>query len=244
MSDVDLMVLNTRFPDEAEISETKTEASQIAEEIFGETTEVDLVFMEREEFLKISQHSINNVAARARREGTIVPRDTENYSSGYDENYGEDGQLEYQEREGRIADANENYRDMHTLLDAGNEGKNVAFHAQQAIEHAMKALVSAFGDEYNPHHKTLAMARDIRRKDPADEWRFASNLGQLDNFAGRSRYGPVLTPIQDYREMANDVTEDLDRIYERINSITGEPPWDISPEGSTQKVQRQWRRSP
>ena len=105
-------------------------------------------------------------------------------------------------------------------------------------------MISALKEQYNPHDQTRALAADIRRLDRGHEWRFASNLGQMDNFAGASRYGPVITPIHDYREMANNITLDLDLIYERISAITGENPWDIPPEGSSQAVEPRWRTSP
>ena len=133
---------------------------------------------------------------------------------------------------------------MHGLLDLGFESTNTAFLAQQAIEHAMKALISALGEEYHPHHPTRHLALHIRRLDPSHKWRFASNLGQLDNFAGGGRYDTALTPIQDFREMANNVTDDLDLIYQRIQAITGEDPWSKPAEGTTDVIQPRWRPSP
>ena len=173
-----------------------------------------------------------------------MPRNPEDYSSMFDDEYEQNQLLEYQERERSIADANVHYRNMHGLLDLGFEDKDTAFLAQQAVENAMKGLFSALGEEYNTHHSTRAFARDIRRLDAGSEWHFASNLGQLDNFAGSGQYGPRITSIQDYPEMANNVTDDLKMIYDRIRAITGQDPWDIPPEGTSQPVKRRWRPAP
>ena len=243
-SDLDVMVLNDSMPDQATILETQATAAQIADYTFGRTVTVDVLFMTHRDFAQMSELTINHVAARARKEGIPMPRNPEDYSSMFDDDYEQNEQLEYQERERRIADANVHYRNMHGLLDLGFEDKDTAFLAQQAVENAMKGLISALGEEYNTHHSTRAFARDIRRLDPGTEWHFASNLGQLDNFAGAGRYGALITPIQDYREMANNVTDDLEMIYDRIRAITGQDPWDIPLEGTSQTVEPRWRPAP
>lgn len=241
-SDLDIVVLSNTLPDQGTRLDTQDRAAQIAFEIFGRPLPVDVLFMTHKDFRLMSRQTINHVAARARRQGIFLPRNTEEYGSMYSDDYEENEQLEYQERERRIADANVHYRNMQGLLDLGFEDKDTAFLAQQAIENAMKALISALGEEYNTHHSTRAFARDIRRLDPSGgEWHFASNLGQLDNFAGGSRYGPTITPISDYREMANNVTEDLDRIYDRIEALTGNDPWEVPPEGTNQRIEPRWR---
>ena len=76
------------------------------------------------------------------------------------------------------------------------------------------------------------------------EWQFNSNLGQLENFAGATRYGPVISRIDDYREITNNITLDLDLIYERIGELTGENPWETPPEGEIRGVQPRWWPSP
>ena len=235
-SDVDLIVLTDEMPDEDTVLDVQWKAFLITEEVFGRSIGVDVLFMTHEEFRKMSQGNANHVAARALRDGLIMPRDSGEYRHSYSNEH-EDEQLRFEERQQRAGDANLHYRNMHVLLDAGMEDKDTAFLAQQALENAMKALITALGETYNTHHSTRAFAGDIRRLDPSQDWHFASNLGQMDNSAGGPGYGPVLTPIRDYRQMANNATEDLDQIYERIRTITGEECWNTVPEGTNTRVQ-------
>ena len=231
-SDLDLMILTQEMPDQNAIIEAQWQAFLIAEKEFGRPVGVDLLFMTRDEFTLMSQGNTNHVAARALREGLIMPRGSEEYRNSYGDEFDQDEQLGHQERQRRVGDTNLHYRNMHALLDMGFEDKNTAYTAHQALEHAMKALITTVSDQpYNTHHSTRAFAADLRRMDPQGNWHFASNLGQLDNFAGASRYGPVLTPVADYREMANNVTEDVDRMYERIKELTGEDCWNVPPDG-------------
>ena len=238
------MLLNDSMPDQATILETQATAAQIADYTFGWTVTVDVLFMTHRDFAQMSEPTINHVAGRVRKAGIPLPRNPGDYSSMFDDEYEQNEQLEYQERERRIADANVHYRNMHGLLDLGFEDKDTAFLAQQAVESAFKGLISALGEEHHTHQPTRAFARDIRRLDAGSEWHFASNLGQLDNFGGSGRHGPLITPIQDYREMANNVTDDLKMIYDRIRAITGQDPWDIPPEGTSQTVEPQRRPAP
>ena len=247
-SDVDLMVLDATMPTQAAILATQDRAREIAEEVFGETTRVDVLFMTHEEYGRMSQHTVNHIAARARREGVIVPGRAEEYGSSHEEEH-PDEQLEYVERNRRVANANLHYRNLHTLLDMEFEDKETARHAQQAVEHAMKAMISAMGKEYNTHHSLRALARDIRQFDREAgrdrEWDFASNLGLLENFAGGGLYEPDLVSIPDFQELANNVTLDLEMIYERIGEATGDELWGIPPEGNnTQRVEPRWRNNP
>ena len=108
----------------------------------------------------------------------------------------------------------------------------------------MKALISTLGEEYDPHYQARRLATDIRRLDELRSWRFASNLGQLDNFASGGRYDAALTPIWDYREIANNVTDDLDLIYQAIQNFTGRDPWSTPAEGTSDIVQPRWRPTP
>ena len=238
-SDVDLMVINGDLPDYETMSQIKSKARDIVEDVFQERIDVDVVFFNRAEYELKSRHTINNVAAYARREGIFVARDPE--GTDYSEDEGSDGSEEYSERELRAADANGHYLTVHNLLDAGMEGKTTAYHAQQALEHAMRGILSAMGLEYAHSHSTQELEQDIRRNDPNSGWVFQSDLERLDNFAGGVRHGPMLTPIPDYTAMANGVTHDLETMYERIAALTGTNPWEVPPEGTSQAISPRWR---
>ena len=149
-SDLDVMVLNDSMPDQATILETQATAAQIADYTFGWTVTVDVLFMTHRDFAQMSEPTINHVAGRVRKAGIPLPRNPGDYSSMFDDEYEQNEQLEYQERERRIADANVHYRNMHGLLDLGFEDKDTAFLAQQAVESAFKGLISALGENTIP----------------------------------------------------------------------------------------------
>ncbi len=234
-SDLDLMIINPALPDQAAASNVQSIAHRLMEQNYSQFMDADFVYMTPEEYARKSLHSINSVARMAFREGIKMPRDPENYQESYNEE-GNDYSEEYAERNLRISHANTHYDGMHVLMDIGRENLLTAYNAHQSLEHGMKALISALGYEYPHTHRLDLLAEEICRRDPEREWRFASNFETMNNYAGGSRYGPLLTPIADYRQMANSVTEDLGRVYRRIEELTGEDPWNIPPEGSTDTV--------
>ena len=240
-SDVDLMIID---PDLSELKRRmgtiQRTGAELARLAYQDYLDIDYVYLTRTEYERKSVHTLNHVARFARREGIIVPRNPDDFP-GSDARDDPDHCDEPMERQLRIIDANTHYRAMHTMMDAGLADKVVAYNAHQVLEHAMKALISAQEHEYRHTHELDWLLGDIRANNPHLDLRPRSNLHQLNNFAGATRYGPLLTPIADYNDMANRVTDDLTRIYDEINRLTGEDPWAVPPEGSDDPIQPRYR---
>ena len=231
-SDIDLLVIARELPSPEAAYAGEKKASAIAAELYSGGIGIDFVYMSRADYERKSRRSLNSVARHARREGVIMPRDPADFVDPLPEEPETDLSEEYAERERRLGDANMHYLAMHSLLDAGMTDKNVVYQSHQALEHGMKALISALGYAYEPNHRLDLQAAAIRQYDPGTDWLFASDLVQLNNFAGGSRYGPLLTPVRDFAAMANAVTEDLTRLYRRIGELAGGETWAIPPEGT------------
>ncbi len=240
-SDIDLMIIE---PDTSELIPRMGEIQQTAGELvrlaYQGYVDIDFVYLSRAEYERKSVHTLNHVARFARREGVIVPRNPADFPGGDaadDPNHSD----EPMERQLRINDANAHYAAMHFMMDGGMSNKITVYNAQQTLEHAMKALISAQGHEYSHTHRLYTLAADINQNDPNLNLRLRSDLQQLSNFAGGYRYGPLITPVSDYTDMANRVTDDLNRIYQEITRLTGENPWAVPPEGSDSPIQPRLR---
>ena len=234
-SDIDLMIINPTEPDLDDISSIEATARDIASKTYsGDCPGIDFVYVSSEEFHHKSTKTINNVARFAREEGIIVSRTPEGFNDSQRGDQENDDSEEYLEREKRIADANMHYEGMHNLLDIGNETRLTIYCAHQALEHGMKALISALCHDYEHTHDLGALANQVSRIDPMQTWWFSSNLEQLNLYAGRTRYDTPRNPVTDFREMANAATDDLTDIYNRIRELTGEDPWAVIPEGASE----------
>ena len=239
-SDIDLMIIEPEFPDLDRRIDIECVGRKMIAQMYDIFMSADFVYLSRAEYERKSIHTLNHVSRFARREGILIPRNPGDFPSSDvtdDPNHSD----EPMERQLRIADANTHYRAMHGMMDIGLTDKVTALNAHQALEHAMKALISAQGYEAPHLHALDRLLAQIRANDPNLNWRPNSDLNQLSNFAGGNRYGPLLTPISDYTDMANRVTDDLNLIYDEITRLTGENPWAVPPEGSNDPIQPRHR---
>ena len=241
-SDIDLMIVEPAVPEPEQREKIESIGKSLVKQAYQDCAfvPVDFVYLTRVAYERKSVHTLNHVARFARRDGIIVPRNPDDFP-GSEAPDDPDHCDEPMERQLRIADANTHYRAMHALMDAGLTDKVVAYNAHQLLEHAMKALISAQGHEYRHTHALDLLLGDIRANDPHLDVQPRSNLLQLNNFAGGNRYDPLLTPISDYTDMANRVTDDLNRVYSEVARLTGENPWAVPPEGSDDPIEPRYR---
>ncbi len=241
-SDIDLMIIEPELSGlKRRMGEIQQTAGELARLAYQDNVGIDFVYLSRAEYERKSRHTLNHVARFARREGIAMPRDPDRFIRDDGMSYEVDSSDEPDERALRIAHANMYYRAMHGMMDLGITDRVTAYNAHQTLEHAMKALISAQGYEYLHVHELDRLLAQIRANNTNLRWQPVSDLLQLNNFAGGSRYGPLLTPIHDYAEMANRVTDDLSRIYDEIARLTGETPWAVPPEGSDDPIQPRHR---
>ena len=240
-SDIDLMIID---PDLSELKRQMGEIQRTARELahlaYQDHVDIDFVYLTRDEYERKSVNTLNHVARFARRDGVIIPRNPLDFP-GNDATDGPNRSDEPMERELRIAHANMYYDAMRVMLDSGARNRVAAYNARQALEHAMKSCISAQGHEYLHVHELDRLLAQIRANEPNLDWQPVSDLLQLNNYAGASRYGPLLAPISDYTDLANRVTHDLIRVYDEINRLTGENPWAVPPEGSNDPIQPRYR---
>ncbi len=227
-SDIDLMAIVRERPDRDAETRAKDMARRILDEAYSERDwmPMDLLFLSESEYRRRAK-SINHVAAIASREGIKLPRDPEEYAEPESEI---DDAVEREDRVRRIADANDCYRLMNNALDSGITGRATVQQAHQALEHGMKALISALRNRYPYTHALNELADAIRENDRGRDWRFDSDLVQLSGYGGRNRYAAAMNPVRDFTRMANAVTDDLTRIYRRLAELTGEDPWSVPPD--------------
>ena len=230
-SDIDLMAIVRDRPDWDEQTRAKDMARRILDEAYSERDymPMDLVFMAESEYRRRAK-SINHVAAIASREGIKLPRDPEDYAEPESEI---DDAVEREDRVQRVVHANGHYRMMNHAMDGGIMDRFTVYHAHQALEHGMKALISALGHRYSHTHRLDNLADAISENDEGRVWQFDSDLVQLSAYAGGNRYFEATDPVTDFTIMANAATDDLSRIYRRVAELTGEDPWSVPPdEGS------------
>ncbi len=118
---------------------------------------VDVVTMTREKF-DYCRRAKNHVAGQARRDGVIMNEESLNHSGNYADGYPDS----WPDVKERLRTA---YRQMNTfnrmMEDANFPQEDYGFHAQQAVENALKAWLSAAGLEYRRVHDLEEIAHAL-----------------------------------------------------------------------------------
>ena len=226
-SDIDLIVITVSEQDGKQKTAARETAGEIIKKNYGKPLGFDQVFLTPAQYELKSRHTLNHVARAARKEGIFMPRTPDEYGPRGDEEESGDYFEERQERERRIADANMHYNSMQILLDNGIADISTANQAQQALEHAMKALISALGHQHPNTHDLTELAAKIEETAPQENIRYRSNLKEMGMYASGRIYDNVTLPEAGYTRMANDLTHDMNDIYQWIGELTGENPWEI-----------------
>ena len=120
----------------------------------------------------------------------------------------------------RIANAERELRTLDILVNANSDQEPIGFHAQQALENALKGWISALDGEYGNTHDLSDLAATVRAH-PEEE---ASDAGErlfwLTSYAVEYRYEGATVHMDDRRELLRIVNETVSAIIERIQTLT------------------------
>ena len=160
-SDVDLMIIS-----DSGRGAGSGLAARVAREYFRghpPRLRVDVVTMDVKTF-NYCRRAKNHVAAQAIRDGVIMNDENLDLSPGYEDGYPDS----WPDVKERLQAAYRNMRAFHRLIDFDDSDQEMyGFHAQQAVENAIKAWLSAAGLEYRAVHDLREVADQILR-DPTE----------------------------------------------------------------------------
>ena len=220
VSDIDIMVVQPETPPWEHQTSTEQAATDAAELLCGYPAPVHIIWKTSAEFHRM-RRSINDVVANALRDGVIMPPELEaNYRNQDDDDYS----YEWSVTDERIRHAEMHITAFNLMVESGMHDDLLGQHAHSALEHALKALISARGRGYQHIHNIHLLTRDALAADP--DFQFAQGIdgGIYNQYAGRDEYKRTENPISHipgYREIVNaDVRAILNRVQE-IRELAG-----------------------
>lgn len=211
-SDIDIMLVQAVAPGEADREAATTAAVTASKKTYGREVPVQLVWRTLDEF-RHNRRYVNSLETRAVRDGVIMPKDPGRQgSSPY-----EDEQTEY-EYDWTAYDERLRYANAHlysfTLLAENNAADLViGQQAQNALEHALKALLEAHDAPYRNTHDIGELLGNVRHHDPElNEYSLAILPDIYTEYAGRQGYrlartNPLLTAQEEYTSKTVDDVE-------------------------------------
>ena len=176
--------------------------------------DVDLVRMSERAFHD-GRRARNHVAGQAVRDGFNGNGDKVNYDNPEPSNWPDIRQ--------RIANARRELGVLKVLVKANSAQEAIGFHAQQALENALKGWISALDADYGNTHDLAKLAAVVRQHPNEDHTPAGEKLAWLSEYAVRYRYSDAQVAIEDRDALLSAVTETVEAIIARIRALNAAP---------------------
>ena len=192
-SDIDIMLVQENPPSKEQESRTRNQAETSAQELYRQAVPVQIIWKTSDEFNRM-RRSVNHLVARALRDGVTMSRDTGDYSSGYNDNNENDYEYEWTVTDERYRHAVEHLQGFDDMINLSRSDDMIGQQAHSAMEHALKALISANKAAYDRTHNINQLTSDALT-DP--DFQFSQGIdGSIYNqYAGAQDYHPTQNPI-------------------------------------------------
>ncbi len=211
-SDIDLLIVTGPGPvDRRAYQRTSAAAHHKVEELYDEPMGVDLVHLSEDAFHD-GRRARNHVAGQAVRDGFDANGDKVNYDNPAPTNWPDIRQ--------RIANAERELRVLNILVEGNADQEAIGFHAQQAIENALKGWISALDDDYRNTHELGKLVAIVRRHPQEEDTPASEQLTWLTSYAVEYRYEGAQVQMDDRFELLAGTTETVQAIIDRIRTLT------------------------
>ena len=214
-SDVDLLIItDDDRMDKDEYMLARDAAHAKSAEVYGARSPfgVDVLNMSAEKF-RHCRRAKNHVAGQAARDGVDMNGDRIPPDGQEPDNMPDIRQ--------RVVNAKRELRTLDILVNADADQEPIGFHAQQAVENALKGWISALNDEYGNTHDLSDLAATIRRHPEEENSDAGERLFWLTQYAVKYRYEGAVVEMNDRRDLLHIVSETVLAIIKRIGELTG-----------------------
>ena len=210
-SDIDLLIItDSDSTDRREYQDTSVEAHRKVEEVYGVSIGVDLVRLSERAFHE-GRRARNHVAGQAVRDGFDGNGDKVDYDNPEPSNWPDIRQ--------RIANAERELGVLKVLVKAKSAQEAIGFHAQQAIENALKGWISALDADYRNTHDLAKLGAIVRQHPDEIHTPAGEKLAWLTRYAVRYRYSDAEVVIEYRDALLSAVKETVEAIIARIRAL-------------------------
>ena len=212
-SDIDLLIVTGPGPlDQRAYQRTSAAAHRKVEEVYDQPMGVDLVHLSEAAFHD-GRRARNHVAGQAVRDGFDANGDKVSYDNPQPTNWPDIRQ--------RIANAERELSDLGKLIEINGSQEAIGFHAQQAIENALKGWISALDADYRNTHDLADLIAIVRRHPQENDTSAGEQLTWLTSYAVKYRYEGARVEMDDRFALLAGTTETVQAIIARIQTLTG-----------------------
>ena len=198
--------------DQQAYQRTSAAAHRKVEELYGGSIDVDLVRMSEGAF-HYGRRARNHVAGQAVRDGLDAKGDKVTYDNPQPTNWPDIQQ--------RIANAERYLSDLEILTENPRASQEaIGFHAQEALENALKGWISALDADYRNTHDLAKLVAIVRQHPAENNTSAGERLAWLTEYAAvRYRYAGAEVVMDDRFALLESVTETVAAIIARIRAL-------------------------
>ena len=212
-SDIDILIVSDQAGDAAIIGNAEAAARHRADMLFNHDVPVQLLWRTTDEFQQ-ARRTINGVVARAIDEGVTMPEGLED-----DQNQDNDYAHEWTITDQRVEHAEIHLEEFQDRAENNRNDRIIGKNAQEAMEHALKALISAYGIRYERTHDLNKLLQQVNDADPSFQFHPRSNYQVLDQYSGNDDYYRPKEFLTDSPTYYEDVVSDVRTLLARVSEL-------------------------
>ena len=219
-SDIDVMLVQEQEPDPASKKAVAEVAEAAAAEAYGHPVPVELVWRTLDEF-RFNRRYVNSVETNAVREGVVMPRNPEEHGSREHEDERTEYAYDCSNYNERLRHAETHLEEFIFMVEHNRSDLAIGQHAQNALEHGMKALLAAAGGQYGNTHDIGTLLNNVRHFDPEmREFRLAIPPDIYTEYEWETEYRKGRQPeLTQYPDFAEKSVADIARIIDRAKML-------------------------
>ena len=216
-SDIDIMLVQEEPPTPEQKKRAWETAQTLAVQRYQEKTSIQILWQTHQNFDRM-RRTVNHVVASATREGIIVPRNQDDYSQRYESEF-DNEECEWTVTDQRLRNAETHLYGLNLVHDAGGNDRLVGKNVQEAMEHALKAVISAAGVRYLRSHDMAELADLANQAVPTLRFEPTIPPNILNQDAGSDDYYDPAQPITGIEGYYGQAVSDLQSLIDKAREI-------------------------
>lgn len=219
-SDIDIMLVRAEEPDGEYQGSVEAWAEGVVRAAYGRWVPIQLVWISEQGFSK-GRRYINHIATQALFDGVIMTQNPDEYHNCDPDDADTEYEYDWTPYSERLRHAEAHLLAFEQMVDLGNIDLLIGQQAQNALEHAMKALLEAHSARYQRTHNIGDLLGRVRDVDPEMcRFQFSIPPDVYTQYDGDQVYRPpqhpLLTDQPDYRERT---VVDAQRFIDRAREV-------------------------
>ena len=216
MSDIDILVVSAQAQPDPVKERAMSAARHSADSLYNRDVPVQLLWRTADEF-QWMRRTVNNVVARAAAEGIVIPED-----AGGHGNEDNDYAYEWTVTDQRVRHAEDHLAAFELLVNQRMSDRVIGKNAQEAMEHALKAVISAYNVPYELTHDLDRLLHQVNEAAPDFQFRPRSDYNVLGQYSGRDDYYDPKDPLTNSGTYYEDVASDVRALLDQVSKLSQE----------------------